>query len=393
MKNKLILGTMVMTFGLTLTPESKADSGSSQRITSITKRGDGSIQLNCLGSAGSTYMVQAAGACQSGTWSAIGTNVAASDGTFSFVDTSAGNCAQRFYRTVLTASPSNPGLFTNGLVAKGVITITGSPVLDSFLSANTNYSTGGMYDPAKAMAQITVATDSDANPAIKVAGAKIYGYAQTGPSGTLSFAAGGAVGDAAWINATNTGAETGHSSHSGNITIVDAPVPFTSGAAIGGGVSFGGTNYTSVLTAGTNYHAGSYTINGGQSLLVTNNAWLYVAGSFTTSGSGFIYVAPGASLKLYVGSTNASGSDSIKLTGMSGANGNGKASSMCIVGLPSVKTVTSTGSQTFVGTIYAPSAAVTLNSGVGCIGAVVANTISLSGNFHYDGSLTNLLGL
>jgi hypothetical protein len=361
-----------------------------QQITKITKQPDGTIQLNCMGTPGGTYLIQAAATWQSPAWSTIGTNTAASDGTFTFVDTGAPNYPQRLYCTLLGSGP--PTIFTNGFLAKGLITINGAQLLNSFFSSDTNYSTGGLYDPAKALDQIAVGSGSSAHPAVKVGNAKIHGYVQTGPSGTVSFG-GGAVGDSAWISAGNAGAEAGHVGTNANTNIADVPVPFTGGAApFTGVVSVNGTNYTSTLTSTTNYYAGNYTIAGGQSLVVTNNARLYVTGGFSTSGSGFLYLAPGASLKLYVGTTNLSGNNSIVFSGSSGVNGTGYAANFCVVGLASVKTVTVSGNKSFIGTVYAPEAAVTLTS-IDSVGAVIGSTITLGGNFHYDGSVTNLTGL
>jgi hypothetical protein len=177
-----------------------------------------------------------------------------------------------------------------------------------------------------------------------------------------------------------------------NVSIPDASPPYTFGTApLNGSFNVNGTNGTVILTAATNYVNGSLTISAGGALLVTNNAWLYVAGSFTTSGSGFVYLAPGASLTLYVGTTNVSGNDSFTVSGSGVVNGSLNANKFSLVCLPSVRTVTISGSGRLIGTIYAPEANLTLSGSGGNFGAVVANTITLSGGsgFHYDECLGN----
>jgi hypothetical protein len=290
------------------------------------------------------------------------------------------------YRTIQVQT-KQPGRFPYGMLAKGLITISGSSTLDSFASCDPNYSTNGMYTSTKAHDQCKVATDSSANPALKVGTGKIYGYVDTGAGGVVSYGSGGSVGDAGWVNGANAGGQSGHISSDLNVSIPDASQPYTSGTAPrNGSFNVNGTNGTVILTAATNYYNGSFTISGGGALLVTNQAWFYVAGGFTTSGSGFVYIAPGASLTLYVGTTNASGNDSFTVSGSGVVNGSANAANFSLVCLPSVKTATISGSGALIGTIYAPEANVTLSGSGGNFGAVVASTVTLSGGsgFHYD---------
>jgi hypothetical protein len=124
-------------------------------------------------------------------------------------------------------------------------------------------------------------------------------------------------------------------------------------------------------------------------MVVTNDATLYVTGDFTVGGSGYIYIAPGASLTIYAGTTNAGGNNKIDISGSGVANGAGNAADFAIFGLPSVKTTNYSGSSEFIGTSYTPEADLTLSGSTDCIGAAVASTITLSGgmNFHYDAAL------
>src|ERR1051326_1211909 len=297
------------------------------------------------------------------------------------------------YRTIRVQT-KQPGRFPYGMLSKGVITMSGGSRVDSFASCDSTYSTNGNYTPAKAHDQIKVATLSSANPAIKVGTGDILGYVDTGASGVVTFG-GGAVGDAGWVNGGNSGPETGHVSHDLNVGIPDASPPYSFGLPpLLGLFIINGSNYTSTLISSTNYVSGNFTISSSPGMIVTNNATLYVTGTFTISGSGFIYIAPGASLNLYVGTTNASGNNSITISGGGVGNGTANAANFSVVGLPSVQTVTYSGSSEFIGTLYAPEADLTMSGSSDGVGAVVANSITLSGgmNFHYDECLGLGLG-
>lgn len=156
-----------------------------------------------------------------------------------------------------------------------------------------------------------------------------------------------------------------------------------------GSYNVGGTNYSYRLGNVTNATLTSFSIPAGTSMVVTGRATLYVAGGFTMSGSGFIYLTPGASFTLYAGTTNVSGNDSITISGGGIANGTGVAAHLAIYGLPSVKTITYSGSAAFIGTGNTPEAAATISGSAGACGAMVASSFTLSGGsgFHYDESI------
>jgi Putative Ice-binding-like adhesive domain len=118
----------------------------------------------------------------------------------------------------------------------------------------------------------------------------------------------------------------------------------------------------------------------------STTAAFYVTGDFVISGSGFVYIAPDGSFTLHVGTTDASGSDSVTISGNGVANGTQSAANFPIICLPSVKTVTYSGNSEFIGTLYAPIANLTMSGGSDGVGALVAKTVTFSGgmNFHYD---------
>lgn len=65
-------------------------------LTAIQKESDGSIQLQCFGTPGSNYVVQAATNLLN--WADLGSALADTNGLFQFLDTNAPLFPQRFYR-------------------------------------------------------------------------------------------------------------------------------------------------------------------------------------------------------------------------------------------------------------------------------------------------------
>src|SRR5262249_18437518 len=145
-------------------------------------------------------------------------------------------------------------------------------------------------------------------------------------------------------------------------------------AVVSGSYTVGGTNYNYCLGA-TNYYMGSQ-LNTSGTIIVTNAATLYVTTSVTLSG--LLYIAPGASLTLYVGDTGKA-NDSISMGGKGIANGTGQAVNFAVKCLPSVKNATYSGGSSWVGTLYAPETAFSLGGGSDACGSVTAYSISLSG--------------
>ena len=103
-----------------------------------------------------------------------------------------------------------------------------------------------------------------------------------------------------------------------------------------------------------------------------------------------ITVAPGATLKLYVGATTGSAVSILFNT----VNNGGNAYSLQVFGLPTMTSFTMGGNDTYMGTVYAPEAALTLSGGGSSAldfqGAIVVSSISMNGHFklHYDKNLS-----
>jgi hypothetical protein len=269
-------------------------------------------------------------------------------------------------RTVrVTAIKANA--YPAAIAANGLVTLSGSATIDSYNSCL------GPYSPTNSMGTNgSVATNFGANPAIKVGTGHIYGTVNTGPGGVVSIA-GGSVGDKDW-NATHSGVQPGWGDDTMNVAFsTNGPPP--------------GPLTPYVPISGTNFlGAGSYKVNSSftsssstKPLIVTGKATLYVVGSVTVSGSGFILIQPGASLKLYVGANTT-------ISGGGVVNGTGNPASFTLYGLPTVSTLTYSGSAAFIGTINAPQSDFTLSGSGGAFGAAIVKSYLSSGgsSFHYD---------
>jgi hypothetical protein len=119
---------------------------------------------------------------------------------------------------------------------------------------------------------------------------------------------------------------------------------------------------------------------------------LYVTGDVSMTGLAQLIIAPGASLKLYVGGTTA------HFAGNGILNQSGDTTKFSYYGLPNNTNLDLSGNAAFTGTFYAPNANMALNGGgndiYDLIGASVTKTVSMHGHFkfHYDEKLGRIAG-
>jgi len=278
------------------------------------------------------------------------------------------------HRTVVVTTKRN--FAGNGVIAKGAIGLSGGAYVDSFDSRISPTYTNTMR-----LDHVLVATLSSANPAINsTGGGAIYGSAATGVGGTVTSS--GPIGDGTW-DASNSGIQPGHVTDDFNMAIPDVTLP---GDWASSPLSVPAANPLGqyVMVTGDYTYSGNLSIPGGKSMLISGpgRVRIYVTGSFTTSGSGFIQLAAGASLELYLG-----GSGTISGGGI--VNGTQNAANCAIYGLPTCTTMTYSGSAQYIGTVYTPEADFTFSGGQGASGSFVANTITMSGSsgVHYDEAL------
>jgi hypothetical protein len=286
-------------------------------------------------------------------------------------------------RTVQVLAKREPR-WSKAMLAKDTISMSGNGIdTDSFDSSDPNYSTGGLWDPAKRKDNGDVATNSGFTNALGVGNANVRGRISTGPGGTVNIGPNGVVGSNPWHDGGNSGIEPGYSRDDMNIWIPDVEVPWTGGALppISGVVT--GATYTYLL-AGGNYELATLTLKKDERIAVTAKSVLYVKGDLTMLGR--IDIMPGATLELYVGGANA-------VIGGEGINNTGQATNFQYYGLPSNLYLDLPSNGDFTGAIYAPSVDLKLNSGgsstLNFSGACVTRSIHLTGhyNFHYDEAL------
>jgi hypothetical protein len=286
---------------------------------------------------------------------------------------------------------TNQPFWVKGMAAKGQIDLSGNKLrIDSFDSTDPNYSTNGRYDPAKAKDNGDVATNSSLVDSLNAWNTEIHGKVSTGPGGSVSVGANGSIGSTAWHQAGNTGVEPGWSGDDMNVDFQEVDPPFTGGAFTPAGGSVSSTNYTYVLTSG-NWQLSSLVMSGSDSIIVTGNAVLYVTGNVNLSGQSFIYIPANGSLKMYVAGSDAS------IGGKGAVNSSGNSTNFFYLGLPSNKTISMSSNASFTGSIYAPSADLTLGGGgndsYDFVGASVTASVRMNGNFnfHYDETLNKVM--
>ena len=272
-----------------------------------------------------------------------------------------------------------------GLTARGKITFSGGAFLDSFDSSDPNYSTNGLYISSRRKDNGAAVSNSSVAGAISLSGGGVYGTATTGPGGTVTWSGSAKVGDLTWWGGGTAGIQTGHSANNANVDFPAVQAPFAGGGFTPASGTYSGTNYTYVIGSGNYYTSSKLTIPGGGAMAVTGDAVLYVDNDFVTSGSGFVYMYPGSSLKLYV-------SGAFTVSGGGVVNSTLNASKLSVLGLNTTsENWTYSGSAAFIGTVYAPNSNFTFSGGAGASGAFTANTVTISGSagVHYD---ENLLG-
>ena len=283
--------------------------------------------------------------------------------------------------------PPNPNTYCRGILARQSVTLSGGILIDSFNSLDPSQSTNGGYDPAKRADGGDVASAaSGVNVITDTGNTLVYGHFLTSPSGSVTLSGNASVGSLAWIDRGSRGIQPGWHSNNFQVTIPDATLPgvtFANLRQTSGTVN--GTNYTYVVTNGF-YKSSSFSLSSSMSMCINGNVALYFPNGFSLTGQAFIYIAPGASLTLYLGGQSS-------IAGQGTVNGTGIATNCSYVGLPACSSIQYSGGSLFIGTIYAPQAAVTLTGGgsqpVNFAGALVADTVKLTGNFqfHFDQSL------
>ena len=208
--------------------------------------------------------------------------------------------------------------------------------------------------------------------------------AVTGPGGTVSVA-GGSVGD---LDQTS-GIQSGWTNDDMNVSFQENSPPIgQTTAPISTQVGVSNITYLNYDSSVFVYKTDNFvSSSASRPIIVTGRATLWVTGDFIVNGSGYVYIAPGASLKLYVGGTGSISGGGV--VNDSNGNGAGLPANFAYYGLTTSTNLTYSGQGDFVGTINAPQANVKISGGSSVFGAVICNTFTSSGGsgVHYDQGL------
>jgi hypothetical protein len=281
-------------------------------------------------------------------------------------------------------------LFQNAITATGTVTLGSSGWIESFDSADPNYSTGGQYDPAKQKAGGNIVTASGAVGAVSVGNMKVAGVVRTGPGGSVVLAPNGGVGSLAWLyNPANAGTfQPGYIDDDVVLSLHDGtlPNPFGPLSAPIPGAVWNGTNYAIAIGPG-DWATPTINLSTSQKMLVRGpgRSRIYVTSPtnpILISGQAYILIEANASLEIYVNGSATIGGNGI-------VNGPSFAKDVSIVGLNGCTSVSYSGNSQFIGTIYAPRANVSLSGTSDAISALVGNTVTFSGGMglHFDENL------
>ncbi len=328
---------------------------------------NGQVQLALHGTSGVTYVLETSPDLQN--WTPVVTNSDASNTrllTFDVIDSGG------FFR----ASSSQLSPTTGAIVAINNVNFSGNNItVDSYDSSL------GPYDTV---------TNRSANGdvssivgVINVQNANIYGHIRTGPNGAFSIGPSGIVGDLDW---TGPGIEPGWYDNNFQPCIPDVVPPYNPTNSTPPPMTLS-NRYTLWFLGSSHYAVSDLTMHAGDQMNVLGNATLYITGNLIMNSSGnnvsSINIFPGASLKLYVGGTNAV---------LQQVNAAGPASTFQFFGLPGNTSLTWQGNATFTGCVYAPEAAFTMSGGGIYQGACVVNSVALIGqfSFHYDENLSRV---
>lgn len=275
---------------------------------------------------------------------------------------------------VVQVVATNVPLFTTALAAKYGITMNGSGFsTDSFDSSNPNLSNKGLYD----------ATETSTNGDV----ASVYGPVNPG-NHTIK-------GDL-YLGATatytgNSGSYTGKKYADFNVDLADIGLPVPAGGwqIPPGSWTNNGTTYVHAFIS-TN-SSGDYLIPDSGSIYVGTNVNVRLKVTATTFSPAAIKIAgaPTNSGKLTIYMTGTT----LKIDTSGTFNQGGIARNLSYYGLPSNTTIALNGNAKFIGTIYAPSADLTIgdasNNPQDFMGSSITRSVTFNGQFkfHFDESL------
>lgn len=301
-----------------------------------------------------------------------------------------GTNINKYSTRVVQATTTNVPTFTKGLVAKKSIDLNGNNIFtDSYNSTNPAYSTGGRWDPDKALDHGDIASNDTIINSVNIGNATIKGNVAVGPNGTVGIG-NGVVGDASFVsNPANRGQiQAGHFRDDMNVEFPDVPLPSGSGGWTGlpspNNTVIDGVTYNYVLTGG-NYSVSTLS----SKIYIQGNVQIRVNSGVSITGQDVIRLGTNATLKLYANcaSVNVAGN---------GIVNPGNSTAFTLVGTPVCTSIALGGNADFTGMVYAPNADLALNGGGSgdsdFSGAAMVKSAKFNGHFkfHYDEALPKI---
>jgi hypothetical protein len=294
-------------------------------------------------------------------------------------------------------------LFANGLVAKDDVEWVGHPSAASWNSDPDNDpSTASIpYSDAVKQANVTVGS---LRGDIGLAGGEVWGYAKTGPDGSIS---GGSVHG---LGTTTDDATRRTNDFNATFPTVTTPAPatfntisssITTDTILPGGTDVGTTVTEDGVTKTVYYYKFNsgvgINLGGGDDFTIDTNKNVVLllenhegTGAISSTGTSQWIIQSGATLNVY---TNGN----VDIAGNGMVNNNSQPKQCFFWGTRTTdgQTITISGNGQLKAVVYAPNASVTLNGGGAngkMMGSVVAKNITMNGGteFYYDESLSNI---
>lgn len=274
-------------------------------------------------------------------------------------------------------------LFANGLVARDSIAFAGAVAsVDSWNSDPDNDpATAAIpYSAAVRRDNGTVGSTSVVNNAVLVNQADIWGYVATG-GGAPQVGTNGSIRGADTPAGVDIDPRRVSTDFNADFDSVLVPTDGTVLASIPAVLGTDGTK--------TSWRIASISLSGSDTLTIRGDVTLVLTATagdaISLTGNSQIVIPDGSALTLFA-------SAGVKIAGKGIANANIQPASFQLYGVgtsPAGQDIQVTGNGSLAGVIYAPNGNVTLNGGGDIMGAVIANTITLTGNaaFHYDEAL------
>jgi hypothetical protein len=325
---------------------------------------NGQVQFALIGEPGATCVIQSSPDMLN--WTPVQTNNDSGDTRLITLDAPD---AANFYRATIPSFPH----FGYALAAGTTINANGNSLAtDSFNSSDPNLSTQGFYDASKTSTNGDVAT---VNGLVNIGPHTIDGNLFLGPA-------------ASFASSTNTVLGSIYTNRTLNFP--DVALPTNLGNPLAAAVSNGAYNitingyYLIIASLPIKVAAGLTNVIIKVTTQNFNPSYIDLGGGMTNSTSLVIYDAPIGSGGSAVLSGNSSGGPIAA-----------RPLNFIFYGTPNLTGLSISGTSTFIGVIYAPSANVSLNGGGAAndiLGSCVAHSFTLNGhyNFHFDEALLNI---